>query len=322
MEVSITDVLMRDAAFEQVRRLQQTHDALTAEVLKGGFQFEGERIPLLNRQLGIFKPRQMQFLLSIKTVVPRPGRNASYDDQRRSHHQIFEGDASVEYAFMGKDPNAAANRWLREAFENDMPVIYFLGVAPARYLAILPTFIVGWNAKTLKADVAFGLPETRSQPVHKHKAVSVDQIGTLPSSDVERRYALRSVKQRLHQSSFRAAVIQAYRGRCAISGIPEPLLLDAAHIVPDTNESLGQPIVPNGLPLSKIHHAAFDAHLLGIDPDYRIHVSDRLLERQDGPMLQALKDLAGRAIHLPRRPVDRPDPERLERRFESFRAAA
>ena len=34
--------------------------------------------------------------------------------------------------------------------------------------------------------------------------------------------------------------------------------------------------VPNGLPLSKIHHAAFDAHLIGIDPDYRLHVSDRL----------------------------------------------
>ena len=41
--------------------------------------------------------------------------------------------------------------------------------------------------------------------------------------------------------------------------------------------------------LSKIHHAAFDAHLIGIDPDYRIHVSDRLLTLHDGPMLEALK---------------------------------
>jgi putative restriction endonuclease len=43
------------------------------------------------------------------------------------------------------------------------------------------------------------------------------------------------------------------------------------------NERLGQPIVPNGIPLSKIHHAAFDAHLIGIDPNYRLHVSERLL---------------------------------------------
>jgi putative restriction endonuclease len=40
-----------------------------------------------------------------------------------------------------------------------------------------------------------------------------------------------------------------------------------------------------GLPLTKIHHAAFDAHLIGIDPDFRIHVSDRLLEIRDGPLL-------------------------------------
>jgi hypothetical protein len=38
---------------------------------------------------------------------------------------------------------------------------------------------------------------------------------------------------------------------------------------------LGQPVVPNGIPLSKIHHAAFDVHLIGIDPDYRLHVSKR-----------------------------------------------
>jgi hypothetical protein len=51
--------------------------------------------------------------------------------------------------------------------------------------------------------------------------------------------------------------------------LPESLLLDAAHIVADKDERLGQPVVPNGILLSKIHHAAFDAHLIGIDPDYR-----------------------------------------------------
>jgi predicted restriction endonuclease len=43
-------------------------------------------------------------------------------------------------------------------------------------------------------------------------------------------------------------------------------LLDAAHIVIDANEQLGQPIVSNGLPLTKLHHAAFDAHLIGSTP--------------------------------------------------------
>jgi predicted restriction endonuclease len=74
-----------------------------------------------------------------------------------------------------------------------------------------------------------------------------------------------------------------YNGRCALSGLPEPLLLDAAHIVADKDEQFGRPAVPNGIPLSKIHHDAFDAHLIGIDPDYRLHVSDRLLGQNDGP---------------------------------------
>ena len=73
-----------------------------------------------------------------------------------------------------------------------------------------------------------------------------------------------------------------------MSGLLEPLLLDAAHIVADKEERLGQPVVPNGIPLSKIHHAAFDARLIGIDPDYRLHVAERLLLKKDGPMLDAL----------------------------------
>jgi putative restriction endonuclease len=133
---------------------------------------------------------------------------------------------------------------------------------------------------------------------------------------------LRPAKQRLHQALFREAVIAAYNGRCALSGLPEPPLLDAAHIVSDRDERLGQPVVPNGIPLSKIHHAAFDAHLIGIDPDYRLHVSGRLLVKTNGPMLEGLKRLNGGAIHLPTRHRDCPDRDRLARRFERFRAAA
>ena len=64
---------MRIAAFEHVRLLGQVHDQLTASELKPGFKFDGERIPLVNPQRGIFKPQQMRFLLSIKTVFPKPG---------------------------------------------------------------------------------------------------------------------------------------------------------------------------------------------------------------------------------------------------------
>jgi len=85
---------------------------------------------------------------------------------------------------------------------------------------------------------------------------------------------------------------------------------------------LGQPLVVNGLPLSKIHHAAFDANLIGIDPDYRIHVSDELFAMNDGPMLeQGIKAMRGKTMLMPERLLDRPDRDRLARRFEQFRAA-
>ena len=67
------DTLVRSAAFEPVRGLTEVYDHLTAIEFKSGFIFKDERIPLINPRRGIFKPRQMRFLLSIKTVFPRPG---------------------------------------------------------------------------------------------------------------------------------------------------------------------------------------------------------------------------------------------------------
>jgi putative restriction endonuclease len=61
-----------------------------------------------------------------------------------------------------------------------------------------------------------------------------------------------------------------------------PELLDAAHIIPD-GAPKGDPVVPNGLALCKLHHAAFDANLVGVRPDLTVDVARRLLEEIDGP---------------------------------------
>jgi hypothetical protein len=47
---------------------------------------------------------------------------------------------------------------LREAMRESVPVLYFLGVAPQRYTLIWPTYVVGWSAAELKAQLAFGAP--------------------------------------------------------------------------------------------------------------------------------------------------------------------
>jgi putative restriction endonuclease len=269
---------------------------------------DGKRIPLVNPQRGIFKPAAMRHLLSIRTVYPVPGKRVWYDDQRQVHEQIERGDEMIDYAFMGNDPHAADNRWLREAFEGQVPVIYFLGVAPQRYIANWPTYIVDWSAYALKARLAFTAPAATG--FHESPPVAP-----------ERRYGLQLVRTRLHQATFREAVLTAYGQRCAMSGLPEPRLIDAAHIMGDQDEALGQPLVTNGLPLTKFHHAAFDANLIGIDPDFRIHVGDELLSINDGPMFEhGIKAIAGTTLHLPKRSIDYPDRDRLAARFEEFRA--
>jgi putative restriction endonuclease len=109
------DFAMRMAAAEHVRRIAIS-DVLSSEQLAGGFVFGGERVPLVNPQRGIFKPRSMEHLLSIRTVFPRGGARVWYDDQRVVHEQVARGAELIDYAFMGSDPDAADNRcWQRMA---------------------------------------------------------------------------------------------------------------------------------------------------------------------------------------------------------------
>jgi putative restriction endonuclease len=99
-------------------------------------------------------------------------------------------------------------------------------------------------------------------------------------------------------------------------------LLDAAHIVPDA-DPLGIPSVSNGLALCRLHHAAFDSHLIGIRPDYRVEVRPDVLEDKDGPMLiHGLQGFHGAHLVVPRRPTAQPDRQLLEARYARFRKLA
>jgi putative restriction endonuclease len=70
-------------------KLLEIRDHLRATDLKPGFVFEGLRIPLVNPQRGIFKPKQMRFLLSIKSVFPKPGAKGSHSTKRSRLYPLF-----------------------------------------------------------------------------------------------------------------------------------------------------------------------------------------------------------------------------------------
>ena len=307
MESPELDARIRHAAFRALTQLRAERGVLTAEDLQKGFQFEGERIPFANTRRGIWKPKCMPHLLSIKTVHPKPGAKVWYPDQYTARDEVYRAQEHVTYAFQGTNPQSYDNQWMREAMVLKIPLVYFFGVAPGRYEALFPVFIEDWSAENLAAHVAVGRMEGSG-------------AGEAPQSELERRYAMREVKQRLHQASFREAILTAYKGRCAISGLPAPQLLDAAHIIPDTEGEYGDPVIRNGLALSKVHHAAFDGYLIGLDPDYKIHVSEKLLDLHDGPILElGIKQMAGKKIWVPRSEEQKPDRVRLERRFERFK---
>lgn len=136
-----------------------------------------------------------------------------------------------------------------------------------------------------------------------------------------RRYLIGQTKQRLHQPVFRASVIRVYAERCSVCALNHPELLDAAHIVPDSDDA-GIAAVRNGMALCKIHHAAFDSGFLGIRPDLVVEIRPDLLDEVDGPM--TLHGLQGRhnqpLMALPRRRAERPAAELLEDAYARFRA--
>lgn len=98
-----------------------------------------------------------------------------------------------------------------------------------------------------------------------------------PEDDEDGRKRIqRAITERKGQGAFRAAVMTAYGGRCAISGCRCPDVLDAAHISPYNGEKTND--VRNGLLLRTDLHTLFDGHRIAIDPETMTVVVDPSIE--------------------------------------------
>ena len=266
------------------------------EGLDRGFPQGGKRVPFLSTQKGIFRAAVQSgpAALSIQTSWKSP-----YDDD-----QVADG---FVYAYRSGNPDQADNRALRSAFTLQTPLVYFIATRPGWYKPVYPVFVVEDDPI---AGFVVVSPGQMVGPLDEQEPLPVDD-------PIERRYAMRQTRVRLHQARFRGRVLLAYSDTCTICRLKEGRLLDAAHIAGDLEEE-GEPIVANGLSLCSIHHRAFDQSLVGVSPDYRVHVSKRLLDDEDGPMLELLKQSHAQLIVLPTRAMWRPDRERLATRFERF----
>jgi putative restriction endonuclease len=301
------DMEVRLQAFRFLEMQSAMHpNTVPWAVLSRGFDFEGRRVPLVSQQ-GIFRPAICRLPLSIRTAPVVEGKERPYDDQ-------IGGEGLLQYRYRGTDRAHRENEGLRVAMRERVPLVYLFGVTEGRYVPAWPAFVVKDDPGTLTFHVSVGQQtESLSGPL------SLADLDL--ETDEARRYATRTVLVRLHQQSFRARVLQAYRERCAICRLQHEELLEAAHILPDGHPR-GAPIVPNGLALCSLHHAAFDRNVLGVRPDLKVEVRLDVLEEEDGPMLRhGLQGFHGGRVEVPRSEALRPRREFLEERYELFKRA-
>jgi putative restriction endonuclease len=298
----ITDDEVRAAALATVRRLRDQYGGrIPRAALAAGVTLQGQRIPIWNPYQGIFKPAVLGpdgATLSIQTSADSP-----YDD-------VHDADVgSIAYKYRGNNPMHPNNVGLRRAMERRLPIIYFVAVDPGVYDVIAPVYVT--------ADDMTSLQFTLVADQFAYVNAGEDAVHT----EVRREYATRAVLQRLHQQQFRRHVLKAYRDQCAICRLKHLELLDAAHILSDRHPQ-GEPVVTNGLGMCKIHHSAYDANIIGIDPDARVHVREDILLETDGPMLKhGLQEVAGSKLVLPRNEMQRPNRDFLAERYKRFCAA-
>jgi len=108
-------------------------------------------------------------------------------------------------------------------------------------------------------------------------------------------------EQRIKQNFFRRAVLSSYGSRCCMSGVSEPRLLIASHIVPWSKDKQNRLNPSNGLCLSAIHDRAFDKGLISLSDDFKVIVSDELKRREEAFVKAVFLPLEGQAISLPER---------------------
>lgn len=300
--MSDRDTEIRSAAFAYVDALSEQGELPLTWAQLNAFTYQRIRVPLVSQQ-GIFKPAAMSLPISIRTTYRAAGEERPYEDE-------VDEDGYVLYRYRGTDPNHHENRWLREVHSHGIGLLYFIGVARGIYQAHAAVIVhddpaaLTFGVQLLSVDTAVGTP-----------------VGMISLDASARRHYLALVKRRAGQAVFRESVLTAYGSQCTLCRLKHRELLDAAHIIPDSEG--GGLNVPNGLSMCKIHHAAYDANILGVRPDHVAEVRADILDEVDGPMLRhGLQELHGSPIHVPRTPRHRPDQVALEVRYERFRTAS
>ena len=289
--------IFRESLFNRVSELANTHDGMLSRQELSEFVYDGEIVRLIDPQGGIWNPGAswtaspaLSATLSINTTL-----SGIYDDQ-----EVADGLWRYDYQSGGVK---GKNTKLRKAWELQLPIIWFRQQEIGRRYVPYLVYVVD------------DFPELGYCLISPDLSLS---LAIKTGDEIQKRYALREMKQRLHQPAFRAKVLSAYGVRCAVCNLQMGALLEGAHITPDSDPNSSTK-VNNGICLCKIHHSAYDATLLGIDTDFSIQIRADVMQESDGPMLKyGLQEMHGKDLILPSQQDHWPDLSRLSHRFHEF----
>jgi hypothetical protein len=162
------------------------------------------------------------------------------------------------------------------------------------------------DPEAIAAEAEAAAPNTSSESI----TPELSPIDDTPT-EVERLIRARRV-----QSFFRSAVLTSYGSRCAITGLREPRLLNASHIIPWSVSTSRRADPTNGICLNALFDRAFDRGLLTFDEEFRVVLSTQLREvASESQMACSMLECEGHRLTLPSR--FSPDPIALRYHRES-----
>ncbi|MDX7081665.1 HNH endonuclease [Serratia marcescens] len=152
-----------------------------------------------------------------------------------------------------------------------------------------------WKEMSQDADLFNQQCQTAMEHLDKPAAPEFDE----EPKDFSGRDKFSTVKTRVDQNLFRKNVLEAYEYRCCITGLEEPALLVASHILP-WSHSIEQRLNPsNGLCLSILHDKAFDRGLITFNENFELVLSPQLKKLKSSIYVENFKKYEGQKLRLP-----------------------
>ena len=109
---------------------------------------------LMLQQQGIWKPRAMRYLLSLKSSH-RP-RTGNYDDFSEAITAIQDGSNSIRFDFVDSEAVDYQNQYIGEAAVAQAPIIFFLGIRQGVYFPIAPAYVYHFDNLKRECRLVFG----------------------------------------------------------------------------------------------------------------------------------------------------------------------